>query len=1682
MRHHLRRHFRPALTCLLTALIVLTTLLPAALRPSVAEAKVQPGGAFGSAVACLNNPDQFVTTRFANTIYTTAGYAPSSTPAVQIVTSGATQTLAISGNVGAVYGLAYDDGAVSGRERIFAAAYTKRLSGYSSDGNASIFMMQRSGNGWGAPVRFAATNVPAHPAPNTLRSLTDTETIDDVSKRTMGDMEVSPDGRGLYVVNIQNKQIEVFDLTVAGVPSYARSIPINLGVISTAPNVQADLWPFALEFFPYRVGPASNELILNVGVTDSAQRGFVAGKPQMSGANFVTPPRAYVLGYNVTKGGANDWAVSLNQDLGNAAALDQRHAGSTWDAGQDTAAGLFGYADKPWYPWQDQLDTLPRNVRTVFYPQPLLTDIEFVSEAVPTSTPAFSSAPTPPWPMMVLGIRDRTGDQVFNGNAAVPTTDYLATAQGDTLVYRLSSGAWALQSGEFYDDNTHLYPGPVPAHRENHMGALASVPSAGLTLDAFAETLATTTLAGSGRQAVRVFENTARTGGGGTDTLLINGGELAATKATNLGDMELLCSYALVGGRVWNDANTNGVREGSESGLANIALDVILNPATPRTAPAVASATTDGQGRYLFAVPANTTFGIRIAATSRASLESGNYPVPTSPPFRITPQNRGGNDNSDSDISAPWGIIEFAQSGSGFTGFAIAAPWRESDERRYDIGLTQARPTGQIGDRVWTDSNGNGVQNGGEPGLSGQPVTLDVGDTAAPIPAYVVRSVTTDGGGNYFFRDLPAGQYRVQFALPAGRAATLRDQGGNDALDSDADASTGYATGWFTLAESQPDTSRDFGVIGGVDVFTTIEGPTGVPSLLTNGNRATYTIRYGNLSSVAALGAGLTYTPPANVQIVSYGTPLTTAPAAPTATPAPTSTPGPNPTQVGGGGGGIKPPKPPPGPVLNGGGSVQINGTWQGNAEGQAIRWSLGTLAPGATGFVNVVLDLPLIAPSLRETITNRSDIATTSRDINLANNRATIDTAFGRPELRIVKTASASPVLVGDPYTYQLALTNVGTVNARDVAFTDVLPTGLTFIAFTANPGNACSFTAATSTVQCFSTSVVPESYAPHPVVAFSVRATTALATAQVTNRVRIMDRPSTDPTPGDIPGIPGGNEDDETTPILFPDPSVTITINPAQSPVGATTPQFPVGSDGLVRIGYGNGGTGLARSSVITATLDARLTLGTLPSGCTLLGAPSLRVRCTVGDLATGAAGTGSIALPVTLPASFPADAVSVSAIIATTTPERLAAQGNNSASAIALVMRPNVFTTVTAVNKSAPERGAAGWRSFVRYQLGYGNDVANPDPRRTAAERARPADLTWPASSVILTATLPLNTSLDRVTDAAGAAITGFTTATDGSGRTTLTFALNTRAPRATGGLFITVLAGADPGVQLELSSVISTATPGDDLADNTARDATGVAAPPTSIEPADGTIRLAIRSELDPNSQDGAPANGVYLSDGPAITWPAGEVLDFTPRLTELDIPDTVTSSDPLYPYGYYARVAGWSVVSFTVNGTSYDAETHADSAGKRGCRAGNRLSDGGTTLPGCGYVYPGATAGTVPPSEALPPFVLTEAELARQAHAYWTNPPLPSMRDDVYTYAVAPLAPVQITVAVEVEVEVVNLAPCAPLGDWTCAPVRDPAFPVERQILTQTFTINLLVPRSIVGPGGARPETGTTKGR
>ncbi len=124
--------------------------------------------------------------------------------------------------------------------------------------------------------------------------------------------------------------------------------------------------------------------------------------------------------------------------------------------------------------------------------------------------------------------------------------------------------------------------------------------------------------------------------------------------------------------------------------------------------------------------------------------------------------------------------------------------------------------TTSIGDKVWYDKNGNGLQDVGENGIANIAVHLldntgtPMDDPLNPGTPYVVQ---TNANGEYLFSNLSAGDYQIHFDYNE-YALSPKDQGGDEAVDSDVNIATG-TTDTFTLTHDEHITNIDAGFIPG---------------------------------------------------------------------------------------------------------------------------------------------------------------------------------------------------------------------------------------------------------------------------------------------------------------------------------------------------------------------------------------------------------------------------------------------------------------------------------------------------------------------------------------------------------------------------------------------------------------------------------------------------------------------------------------------------------------------------------------------------------------------------------------------------------------------------------------------------------------------------------------------------
>ncbi len=229
---------------------------------------------------------------------------------------------------------------------------------------------------------------------------------------------------------------------------------------------------------------------------------------------------------------------------------------------------------------------------------------------------------------------------------------------------------------------------------------------------------------------------------------------------------------------VWEDLNANGLQDIDELGLNGVVVKLVEIRRDEIIE--IGTRITDESGYYIF-----------------DNLKPGNYTLTFTLPedYFFSIANAGSNDVSDSDVINS--VIENIMLMSG------------EDNDTYDAGMYRLAT---IGDYVWEDINGNGIQDVGEPGLEG--IEISISGTAGDGTT-ISESVITDELGAYIYNNLVPGTYNITLPLPGGFIFSPSDQGSNDTLDSDGIDGT---IGNVMIKSGEIDYSNDFGLISGVSI------------------------------------------------------------------------------------------------------------------------------------------------------------------------------------------------------------------------------------------------------------------------------------------------------------------------------------------------------------------------------------------------------------------------------------------------------------------------------------------------------------------------------------------------------------------------------------------------------------------------------------------------------------------------------------------------------------------------------------------------------------------------------------------------------------------------------------------------------------------------------------------------
>lgn len=476
--------------------------------------------------------------------------------------------LANEATIGTTWGLAYHR--PSGT--IFSSAFMKRHVGLGPQGIGAIYATRA-----GSTSHFTSLNagVDTHPANSATSTawLRDAATWDAVGKSGIGDIAIAEDMSTLWAVNLFDRSLYGIQLngsppTPGAINAYA--VPRNQ---SDCPDPDVDIRPFGLKV---------NDGLVYVGVVCSAE----------STPSTPSNLRGYVYSFNPA---STSWSQVLNFPL------DYPRGCTNLASSTVTCNTFFPAAWRPWVTTFTTVGVAGGGGMTVSYPQPWVTDIEFDNGN------------------LIIGIRDRFGDQIGNGAFSpdpMDSTLYLGIAGGDLLrACSDGSGGWILEGsvgcasnaangqgpggGEFYHQDD--LPG---THDELFVGSLVQIPGQSEVAGSFVDPIRI-----AGESGV-FFDNGIRwmnnaTGVTNRAYRLVNGILLQSLvsfgKANGLGDMVALCAPAPIeiGNRVWYDVNQNGIQDPDlaiEAPVGGVTIRLYDDTGTVL----IATTTTAADGTYYF--------------------------------------------------------------------------------------------------------------------------------------------------------------------------------------------------------------------------------------------------------------------------------------------------------------------------------------------------------------------------------------------------------------------------------------------------------------------------------------------------------------------------------------------------------------------------------------------------------------------------------------------------------------------------------------------------------------------------------------------------------------------------------------------------------------------------------------------------------------------------------------------------------------------------------------------------------------------------------------------------------------------------------------------------------------------------------------------------------------------------
>jgi uncharacterized repeat protein (TIGR01451 family) len=125
-----------------------------------------------------------------------------------------------------------------------------------------------------------------------------------------------------------------------------------------------------------------------------------------------------------------------------------------------------------------------------------------------------------------------------------------------------------------------------------------------------------------------------------------------------------------------------------------------------------------------------------------------------------------------------------------------------------------------------------------------------------------------------------------------------------------------------------------------------------------------------------------------------------------------------------------------------------VSATGGGTLSAGVVTWNLGTLAPGPSAPVQMVVKVASPLPS--GTLISNGAYSIDSNETSPVTGALVTTTVSSAPVLSVSKTDSPDPVAAGANITYTLTYANTGNANATGVALADTVPANTTFVSAT--------------------------------------------------------------------------------------------------------------------------------------------------------------------------------------------------------------------------------------------------------------------------------------------------------------------------------------------------------------------------------------------------------------------------------------------------------------------------------------------------------------------------------------------------------------------------------------------------------------------------------------------------------